>query len=84
MNNVISFEIRTLTRPGRRDAAWMFGSECEGRLYLGSERLATDPDDRDITGTLRMFNLPTAVAPGEWPNPGEGVTTDEDPRHRGE
>ena len=36
-------------------------------LYLGRERLATDADDRDLTGTMRMFSLHTAVAPGEWP-----------------
>lgn len=67
MENVISFEIRTVRKPGHVPCAWIFGSECEGRLYLGSERLATDPDDRDITGALRQFNLPTAIAPGEWP-----------------
>ena len=39
----------------------------EGPLYLGRERLATDPGDRDLTGTLRMFGLGTAIAPGEWP-----------------
>ncbi len=37
-------------------------------LYLGEEHLATDPDDRDLTGTLNQFNLKTAVAPGEWPD----------------
>lgn len=77
MNNVIRFDIFITGSYG----TWLRGSE--GALYLGQERLATDPDDRDLTGTFRLFNLPTAVAPGEWPNPNEGVTTAEDPRHRG-
>ncbi len=79
MDNVIKFEVIT----NSRGATFIHGSECEGRMYLGSERLATDPDDRDLTGAFRQFGLPTAVAPGEWPSAHEGITTDEDPRHRG-
>jgi hypothetical protein len=58
-----------------RGQTWLNGTELEslgncGRVkVLGSERLATDPDGRDITATMRLFNLTTAVAPGEWPNP---------------
>lgn len=31
-------------------------------LYLGSARI-----DGNMTEALRQFNLPNAVAPGEWP-----------------
>lgn len=65
MKNTINFRIEGSQLVGTHD--WMF---------LGSEHIV----DGYLTGAIRGFNLPNAVAPGEWPNPGEGVTTDEDPR----
>lgn len=50
----------------------------DGWMYLGKASV-----DGYMTGAIREFNLPHAVAPSEWPNPHEGVTTNEDPRHRG-
>lgn len=47
--------------------------------YLGDERIAGCLN-ADVTEAIRAFNLPTAVAPSEWPNPHEGVTCDADPR----
>lgn len=68
MNNVLNFKLT---------ADELSGVEGE-HMYLG-----TVPHDGYITGALREFNLPNTVAPGEWPNPGEGVTCEQDPRHKG-
>lgn len=79
MANIIEFRIQLDTISGYELVP---ATQSDRTLvkYLGSERLATDPDDRDLTGALRQFNLPTAVAPSEWPALHEGVTCDDDPR----
>jgi hypothetical protein len=64
MNNVICLTVT---------GTLISGTEGD-HMYLGSERLATDPDDRDLTGAFRLFGLKTAVAPCEWPMPWETVT----------
>lgn len=84
MNNVIDMVIVDIQK--FRGQVWAnatahtFNSGCGRVEVLGSERLATDPDDRDLTETFRALGLRTAVAPGEWPALHEGVTCDEDPR----
>jgi hypothetical protein len=55
MTEVIELRVQNNTISGH--TSWM---------YLGSERLATDPDDRDFTGALRQFGLKTAIAPMDW------------------
>lgn len=68
MNDVIIFEVQKF-----RNQLWLngtahsFNDRCGLVQVLGSERLATAPADRDLTGTFRLFGLKTAVAPGEWP-----------------
>lgn len=57
MNNTINFRIENSGLSG-----------FDGEMYLGTEPLARDVDDRDLTGTMREFNLMTAIAPGEWPH----------------
>lgn len=70
MNDVIEFRIQLNTLSGHT-----------ATQYLGSEPVVDI--NYGVTEALRSFNLPNAVAPGEWPNPHENITTDVDPRGRG-
>lgn len=78
MNNVIRF---TVAPNGRFIVGCDVIVEGAHEMMLGSAPVSDI--NYGLTEAMREFNLPNAVAPGEWPNPHEQVTTDQDPRGRG-
>lgn len=73
MNNVIEFRVQLNTLSGYESyPAGANGERCYP-MYLGSVEIGSAPRraystvDGPVTAALAEFNLPTAVAPGEWP-----------------
>lgn len=63
MNNVINLSVEGNTLVGVEGTA----------MYLGAERIVGQSyHTLALTMTFRLFNLPTAVAPGEWPHRRDG------------